>query len=217
MTTDSRLYRETMDRITALVSGLDEKGWATVVPACPEWSVRDVLAHLAAVADDWASGRLAGPATDEQTAAQVARFSGVDIDAILATWADASARLHELAETTGLEPPLGDIVIHEHDLRGALDRPGARDSDGVRRIADELLAMLEPPVPLRVRVEDDEYRSGPDGEPELALTTTRFETLRWRTGRRSRSQLAAMDWSGDPTGVLDHLYLFGPAQADLVE
>ena len=72
-------------------------------------------------------------------------------------------------------------------------------------------------MPLRVTVEDGEYRSGPDDKPEIALRTTRFEALRWRTGRRSRAQLAAMDWSNDPTPVLDHLYLFGPANADLVE
>jgi hypothetical protein len=71
-----------------------------------------------------------------------------------------------------------------------------------------------------VTVEDTQYRSGPDERaeiPELLLSTSRFEALRWRTGRRSRAQLAAMDWSGDSTPVLDHLYLFGPAEADLIE
>jgi hypothetical protein len=44
-----------------------------------------------------------------------------------------------------------------------------------------------------------------------------LEAWRWRTGRRSRAQLAAMDWSDDPTPVLDHLYMFGPAETDIVE
>jgi hypothetical protein len=66
-------------------------------------------------------------------------------------------------------------------------------------------------------VEDGQYRSGPDDGTEILLRTTRFEALRWRTGRRSRAQLAAMDWSGNPTPVLDHLYLFGPADANVVE
>jgi uncharacterized protein (TIGR03083 family) len=212
-----RMYQDTREQITTLVAGLDDAAWRTAVPACPGWSVRDVVAHLAAVAEDWASGRLSEPATDEETAAQVARFGGYDVAGILSAWTDASAQLHHLANTTGLEPPLGDIAIHEHDIRGALGRPGARDSEAVRCIADELLTMLEPPVPLRVVVEDAQYRSGPDGSAEIQLRTTRFEALRWRTGRRSRAQLTAMDWSGDPTPVLDHLYLFGPAEADLVE
>jgi hypothetical protein len=72
-------------------------------------------------------------------------------------------------------------------------------------------------VPLHVTVEGARYRRGPDAGAEIRLTTTRFEALRWRTGRRSRAKLAAMDSSGDPTPVLDHLYLFGPAEADLIE
>jgi uncharacterized damage-inducible protein DinB len=62
-----RLYQETRERITALVTRLDDGGWDTAVAACPGWSVRDVVAHLAAVAEDWSSGRLTGPPTDEVT------------------------------------------------------------------------------------------------------------------------------------------------------
>jgi len=54
-------------------------------------------------------------------------------------------------------------------------------------------------------------------EPVLGLRTTRFEAFRWRMGRRSRDQLAALDWSGDPAPVLDHLVVFGPARTDIIE
>ena len=83
MTADPRLiaslYQETRERIVALVSGLDDTAWRTPVAACPGWSVRDVVAHLVAVADDWVDGRLAGPPTDEESAAQIARFGGFDV------------------------------------------------------------------------------------------------------------------------------------------
>ena len=213
----ARLYQETRERISKLVTGLDDAALSTAVAACPGWSVRDVVAHVAAVADDWADGRLAGPPTDEETAAQIARFGGHDLAEILAAWTDAAARLDRMAETAGVAPPLGDITGHEHDVRGAIGRPGARDSAAVWYTSDLLLADLRTPVPLRVTVEDAQYRSGPDDGAEIRLRTTRFEALRWRTGRRSRAQLAAMDWSGDPTPVLDHLYMFGPADADIVE
>jgi hypothetical protein len=72
-------------------------------------------------------------------------------------------------------------------------------------------------VPLRVTVEDAEYRCGPAHGAELRLRTTRFESLRWRTGRRSNRQIMAMDWSDDPAPVLHHLCMFGPAAADLIE
>jgi uncharacterized protein (TIGR03083 family) len=213
----ARIYQETRERICALMSGADDPAWSAALTACPGWSVRDVLAHMTAVAEDWAAGRLTGPPTDEQTAAQVARFGGHDVASVLTAWSDAAARLDHMAETAGGAPPLGDIVVHEHDVRAAIDRPGARDSEAVWHSSDQLLTNLRTPVPLRVQVEDDEYRCGPLDGPETCLRTTRFEALRWRTGRRSRAQLAAMDWSDDPTPMLEHLYLFGPAAADVVE
>ena len=94
----ARLYQETRERIIALVTGLDDAAWSTAVAACPAWSVRDVVAHMVAVAQDWASGRLAGPPTDAETAAQIARFSGCDKAAILAAWTEAAAQLDHLAE-----------------------------------------------------------------------------------------------------------------------
>jgi hypothetical protein len=213
-----RVYHESKERITAMVAGLDDAALGTAVMACPTWSVRDVVAHLTAVAEDWVGGRLSGPPTDEQTAAQVDRFRRADMAEILAAWTGAAGRLDGMAETDGAEPPIGDVVSHEHDIRGALARPGARDSAGVWYSSDRLLTNLETAVPLRVRVEDADYRCGPDdGAAEIRLCTTRFEALRWRTGRRSRAQLAAMDWSTDPAPVLDHLYMFGPSNIDIDE
>ena len=46
------LYRETRQRLGALVSELGDAELAAMVPGCPGWSVRDVLAHLTAVAQD---------------------------------------------------------------------------------------------------------------------------------------------------------------------
>jgi len=213
----ARLYQETRERIVGLVAGLDDAALSTAVAACPGWSVRDVVAHVAAVAEDSVSGRLAGPPSDEETAAQIARFGGYDLAEILAAWADAAAALDHMAETAGVKPPLGDVTSHEHDVRAAIGRPGARDSAAVWHSSDQLLANLRTPVGLLVTVEDGQYLSGPGDRAEIRLRTTRFEGLRWRTGRRSRAQLAAMDWSGDPTSVLDHLFLFGPAGADVDE
>jgi uncharacterized protein (TIGR03083 family) len=211
------LYQQTRERISALVAGLDDAAVAASVAACPRWTVRDVVAHLTAVAQDWADGSLTGPPTDAQTAAQVGRFRHHDMAEIIAAWSEATVRLDQAAESRGVEPPLGDITSHEHDIRGALGRPGARDSEAVRHSSDRLLGILMPRKPVRVIVEDGQYRCGPPDSDEIVLRTTRFEALRWRTGRRSRGQLAAMDWTGDPTPVLDDLYLFGPADGDVLE
>jgi hypothetical protein len=213
--TIARLYQETRERILAVVGPGD---WSAAVPACPGWTVRDVVAHVAAVAENWVNdGPLSSPPTDADTAAHIARFNGHDVDSIVAVWNSVAAQLVSLAETDAVKPPLGDIVAHEHDIRGAIARQGARDSAAVICASDQLLTSLETPLSLRVTVEDAEYHCGPDDGPEIQLRTSRFEALRWRTGRRSRTQLAAMDWSADPTPLLDHLYIFGPADADLIE
>ncbi len=73
------------------------------------------------------------------------------------------------------------------------------------------------PVGIRVVWHDGEGHMGPDNGPQLVVHSSRFETVRWRLGRRSRAQLARLDWSADPAPVLDHLCVFGPAQTDIIE
>lgn len=216
----ARLYAATRERVIALVAGLDEAQLAAPVPACPGWSVRDVVAHLAAIAEDGLAGRLTRPPDDRQTAAQVARFAGRDLAGVLAAWAAAAPGFGKAVGASRTWPAVIDVASHEQDIRGALHRPGARDSAVVREAAARLLRSLHPPVPLRVEVEDAEFLAGPEppaGEPILSLATTWFEAFRWRMGRRSRAQLAALAWSGDPAPVLAHLTVFGPAASDVVE
>jgi hypothetical protein len=70
-------------RLQNLLAGLDQAALAARVPACPAWTVLDVLAHLAGVAADvvngtyfygsadaWRDVRLAA-ARDQWTAGQV--------------------------------------------------------------------------------------------------------------------------------------------------
>ena len=48
----SEHYRSLRGRITELVQGLSDEQLATVVPGCPQWSVRDLVSHLSALAAD---------------------------------------------------------------------------------------------------------------------------------------------------------------------
>ena len=43
------------------------------------------------------------------------------------------------------------------------------------------------------------------------LTTTPFEVVRFRLGRRTNPQVRSLGWSQDPTPILDQLFVFGPA------
>ncbi|MGH3403926.1 MAG: maleylpyruvate isomerase N-terminal domain-containing protein [Streptosporangiaceae bacterium] len=221
----ARLYREARARVTGLLTELDAAGPAALdaaVPCCPGWSARDVLAHLTAVCEDALAGRLTGIPTEEQTAGQVRRMAGCELAEVLNRWAAAAPPFEAVVGSSGIWPAVIDVVSHEQDLRGAVGRPGARACAGISLGAGWLLAGLRPPVPLRVVVEDREFRvgpasgsaAGPAAGPELTLVTTRYEAFRWRMGRRSRAQLAVLDWSGDPAG---HLAVFGPATCDIIE
>ena len=116
-----------------------------------------------------------------------------------------------------------DAVAHEHDLRGALGRPGERDAAGVWASLDVMVPMVErdlaaAPTPgaIRLRADDREWLVG-SGDEAVSLTTTPFELMRLLGSRRSREQILAAPWDGDVepfVAVLAHMPL--PAE-DIVE
>lgn len=212
----SALYAETRRRLTDFVSSRPGN-WDVLAPATPGWTAHDVLAHLTGLAEDVAGGWEPAPPTEEWTAGHVARGQGVPVAELLEKWAAHSGAVEELLDRRPVWPIVLDVGAHEQDVRGAAGDTGARDSSVVRVGAKVLLKSLKVPRPLIVRTEEDEVRVGPEDGAPLTLTTTTFEAFRWRLGRRSRAQLAAMDWSGDPAPYLDHLCVFGPAVADVVE
>lgn len=216
------LYREGRERLTALLEGVDERAWATPVAACPGWDVHDVIAHLVGVQEDVAAGTLAGIPTDEQTAAQVARHRTTTPEGLLGRWAELSPTFEPLVGELRVWPAAIDVGTHEQDVRTALGLPGARDCRLVRTAAPVMAAQVDAGVPIAVDLDGTEVRTrAPEGdgagEPALRLRTTPFEVFRLRMGRRSRAQVAALDWSGDPEPVLDALFVFGPRPDDLVE
>jgi uncharacterized protein (TIGR03083 family) len=215
-----RRYRETRLRLSDLVGSLDDTALHTAVPACPGWSVRDVLSHLFGIVEDGIAGKIRDfPPSDEQTAGQVARYRELTVPEILERWQRMVAPFEDAIDRNRSWPALVDVTSHEQDIRGALGLVGARDTDTVRLLSTLLLGGLRPPIPLRIAVEDAEFTVGPESSdgPVLHLSTTRFEALRWRMGRRSRAQLAALEWTGDPGPVLDQLAVFGPSPVDITE
>jgi hypothetical protein len=213
----STLYAETRQRLTGFV--LSRAGdWDRPAPATPGWTVHDLVAHLTGLAEDVAGGWLpTGGPIEERTAGHVARGRDVPVPELAEKWAKFSRTVEEVLDGRPVWPIVLDVGAHEHDVRGAVGDTGARDSAVVTIGTHLLLRSLDVPRPLLVRTEREEVRAGPgEGEP-VRLTTTTFEAFRWRLGRRSPAQLAAMDWSGDPSPFLDHLCVFGPARSDVVE
>src|SRR5215471_16862047 len=117
------MYRETRERLAGLVAGLDETQLGIPVPACPGWSVADVMGHLAAIPEDALAGRLTGPPSEAETAAQVVRFRGRPMAQTLAGWTELGPRFEEIVAAFKVRPAVIDVASHEQDIRGAVDRP----------------------------------------------------------------------------------------------
>jgi uncharacterized protein (TIGR03083 family) len=185
-------------RVTEIVRDADPELLERPAPATPEWRVRDVLAHLSGVADDVVNGRLEGIASDEWTAAQVDRRRDLSIDELVADWERWSPGFEEMLAAGPMEitgQALYDAVTHEHDIRHAVGRPGARDSDAVDQGWDWLMAVrtARGAPAIRFVTEGGEQISGA-GAPMLTVRAPRFELVRATTGRRTRQEIEAYDW-----------------------
>ena len=217
-------YAGCRQRIVALTAGLNNQQSATVVPTCPEWTVHDVVAHLAGVVDDALAGRLDGVATEPWTAVQVEARRGLPIADIVADWTVKAPAFEDVLDPIGDagRQAVADLVTHEHDIRGALGEPGARDSDAVH-IGFGFMAPLLVSSAAANRA-DVHVRStngptfGNAGAP-IVLSGDAFDLLRAMTGRRSLAQLRALDWLGDMEAVLPAFTVgpFCPSPVDIEE
>ena len=242
-----RLYDDTRGRIAEVVAS--DPAPDARVPACPGWSVKDVIAHLVGVGTDVLEGRLEGAATPPWTNAQVAARRASSLADVLAEWDVVGPKfaglLDDFPGRYGHQV-IADLTSHEHDLRGALGRPGARDTANVDLCAAFLVeAILDAALrtfglgPLEVGAGDrrwvvgsggpaggnlDSWRdavnaaaSPPPGGPAVAaVRTDRFTLVRALTGRRSGAQIKGMDWSADPEPYVA-AFGFGPFSVRTVD
>jgi uncharacterized protein (TIGR03083 family) len=127
-------YCELRKRVTELCTGLSAEQWEQKTPHCPDWTVRETLAHLAGVVDDGINGNLEGVATEPWTAAQIAKRADKSGPEILEEWNTWAPFVEDRATNVGLgfAQMVFDAATHEHDLRFALAKPGARDSEALR-------------------------------------------------------------------------------------
>lgn len=210
-------YRSSRARLTDLLAGLDPDDWSAPVPACPGWDVRDVVAHLVGVIEDSNEGRLDGPPPPAQTAEEVARHRDEDTSALLGRWEELAPPFEELISAVSIWPAFFDVLSHEHDVHGALGSTGLQGHADVALAAKLLVRGADLGRPFVVDTGTDQLTSAVrEGDP-LVLRTSAFEAFRLRLGRRSRSQVLALDWSEDPGDLVDRLFVFGPAEVDLTE
>ena len=200
-------YAAARASVRALLADIDDDVAHITVPSCPAWTVHDLCAHLVGVPAALAA-RDNPPRGDNQVWVdrQVAERADRDVAELLDEWDAVGPAFEGLMRK--LPQAFGglvyDAVAHEHDVRGALGRPGSRDSAGVLASVDLLMAMVgrdlaaHGPTPgtLRVAAGEREWVVG-QGEPVVSLMTTPFEAMRLLGSRRSRDQIIGAPWEGE--------------------
>jgi len=182
------LYREHVVVVRDLVAGLDEVELATVVPATPAWTVRDVVAHLAGGAADHLSGRMDGAPGPSWTSRHVSERSDVAVDDLLAEiHGNADAVVASVADNPR-PAVVWDMVVHHTDIHEALERP---------RLEERLWLPVAEAVAPRA--------------PELAGAVSPYEVFRAVFSRRSRRQIRGWGVSDDR---IQEMSVFGPRDDD---
>ena len=220
------IYRDTRLRLTDLVRE-NELAASATVPASPAWNVKDVVAHLAGVCADILAGNIAGLASDPWTAAQVEARRGSSLDDVLEEWSTLAPQVEALTPMFPGDSAaqwVADLSTHEQDVRGALEKPGARD-DVSLEVAVHFMgrAFIDTARDagfrgLRIQVEGHDWRTDEEA-PEATLVAEPFEFARSVTGRRSLDQIRRLDWQGDPEPYLKAFEWgpFRPTSKDIIE
>jgi hypothetical protein len=186
-----------------------------VVPACPEWTVKETVSHMTGVATDILSGNLEGVTTDPWTEAQVAPRRSQSLTEILDEWSEADPQVEAISEVMGdVEAQwLLDCQTHDLDVRGALD---AQQQVNPRTMVFSLNFMVPGFQALAIaaghpaiRFIADGTERAPQAEPAATAEVTSFELLRGLTGRRSADQIREWNWDTDPDPLIA-AFTWGP-------
>ncbi|MCT2583760.1 maleylpyruvate isomerase family mycothiol-dependent enzyme [Actinophytocola gossypii] len=189
-------YRQVRQNVLEVLSG--DPGNPTV-PSCPEWTVRDLLAHLVGSAA-LAVGRMSGwPSTHPSSS------SGMGVPELLDAWDRLGAEVDLLLADRGARAGnllVTDAFTHELDLRYAVGAPMPADHLAFAGAFEVLAngfsaAVTAHHLPaLRLSTGSTRWTVG-DGEPVATVTADRHDLYRSLAGRRSHSQITALGWDRD--------------------
>lgn len=213
------LYLAAQHRVASIVRSLTPDEVARPVPACPEWSVKDLLAHLSGAAHDFLNGNLADAPGASWTQAQVEARRDAAVGELLDEWKTSAAAF---SCALGEMPPglsgraVMDLVTHESDLREAVGAEPSPDAESVVFTLKGFVnalghAVKQSGLPaVRVVATEGFERLAGDGDPGVTVRGTAYDLMRALSGRRSRAQVRRLSWDGDPGPYLDLLSPFGP-------
>ncbi|WP_107772787.1 FAD-dependent monooxygenase [Nocardioides sediminis] len=234
-------YEDGLRRLVVLVDGLSDAQLGTRVPACPLWSVQDLVAHLCGVAEDSVRGAFfdgamqawADPETavrrEAWTAGQVEARRGLDRHRLV-----AELERHGQALVRGLRrgdratvdvpgwiiaAPAADLAVHLGDLREALGLPPDAQSPIARYgfasyrswLGDRVSARGLAPLRLADPHGTAEWVVGGPAAPGAAVEADAHELFRAISGRRCLDDVARWRWRGEAAPYLPLLSPYAPS------
>ena len=174
-------------RVIDLLRSTPESSGNIMVPCTPEWTIRQLAAHLVGVPEDVLAGRMEGVTTDAWTHAQVERYGQLTLTELADLFESSAPKIDAIIHNFP-QPIISqfvmDAVTHEQDMRSALGVPGGRDSKAIEVGVGFFLNLFE------------------TNDPPLfdALVNTRisqWDLLRSVTGRRTVEQMNALGLDGE--------------------
>lgn len=202
------VYAACVAAMIAVAEPLTPEQLTVPVPATPEWTVHQLLAHAAGGSADAVAGRMDGAPSPAWTSRHVAERAGASVTDLVEELRSTSDAVAEMSRGSERPAIVWDKSVHLADLHEALGLGIPPESTWL-----PVLAQLAPwrlaGLPLTVVSGDASYGAGGP-----AVTVAPYELFRSLFSRRSRAQLRA--WAGDsvPEGDLDAVPLFGPRDDD---
>jgi len=217
----NQLYLDSQRRVIDLVSPLSAAELERRTPACPLWSVHDVLAHLAGCSASFAGVPSDGePGSPAWTQAQVERRRGRTVAELAAEWQQHLPAIGQLPlSSRSWLPILHDALSHEADIRGAIGAP-MLPADALAAawplLTKPIQGRLAPLGTVLLELDEQLIPIG-DGSPGLEVAATQFDFWRAWFGRRSRAQMRGWVRAGDPDRFAELLPVFPARDTDLIE
>jgi uncharacterized protein (TIGR03083 family) len=221
------LYRHGKDMAVDLLRSLDDDALETTCAACPDWSIRDVVAHHVHYLGACATGEVpqvmqdalmgddearpqAAEARDAWTQAGVERRRPLPLSSVLEEWDEVVATMPDHAARAVL-----DLTMHLFDIKETL----GDDRDRTSPLVGEALAGYYY-FALSTQLEHEGTSVGlvctdsgatliTDGQTAV-VSGTAYDLLRAVGGRRSRLETdSTLDWGDAPETVRAHFSVYG--------
>jgi uncharacterized protein (TIGR03083 family) len=186
------------------------------VPACPDLTVRDLLAHLVEVCWD-VHGRMTGAPQGAPEAPTEVILAEMSLAELLAGWTSIGDRIERLM--AGGKPGANailamDVFCHELDVRQAFGEPAPADHPSYPGALDLVVRGFGGAVgahglpALQIETSGAQWVAG-SGEPEATVYGERHDLFRSLTGRRTLAQIGELSWTG-PAEQWSPAFTWGP-------